>query len=298
MMLKRTQTAVRLMHGLAAGLLVSGVAAGLAMGGQELSRWAKTSPAFHLKTIAVEGNIAVGNEEIITVSGLERGRNIWSADLEETERRLRMARRFERVALTRRLPGTVVVRVKELQPIAFVQLDRLYGVSEGGELIPMAPGNGLPDLPVITVDASSYLRGPDAAASRDATESPDAAAFPDAAASRDRSFETLRDAMRGSPEMARALYLMRVLRTMSPGMYDELSEIHVASPDDPIAYMVEGGLAIRFGTGHYPRKIEMLRRTVEKLEADAIRTRLIDLRFKDQVIVRPIVSIRSGVGRS
>ncbi|MCY3713945.1 MAG: FtsQ-type POTRA domain-containing protein [Gemmatimonadetes bacterium] len=292
------------MHGLASGLLVSVAAAVLAMGGLELSRWTKTSPAFNLKTIDVEGNIAVGREEIITVSGLERGRNIWSADLEETERRLRMARRFEQVALTRRLPGTVVVRVKELQPIAFVQLDRLYGVSEGGELIPLAPGNGLPDLPVITVDASSYLRGPDAAASRDGTESPDAAASreatesPDAAASRDRSFETLRDAMRGSPEMARALYLMRVLRTMSPGMYDELSEINVSSPDDPIAYMVEGGLAIRFGTGHYPRKIEMLRRTVERLEADAIRTRLIDLRFKDQVIVRPIVSIRSGGERS
>jgi len=280
------------MHGLAAGLLVSGVVAGLAMGGLELSRWTKTSPVFNLKTIEVAGNIAAGSEEIITVSGLERGRNIWSADLKETERRLLMDRRFEQVALTRRLPGTVVIRVKELQPIAFVQLDRLYGVSEGGELIPLTPGNGLPDLPVITVDASSYLRVPDAAASRAATESPDIAA------SRDRSFETLRDAMRGSPEMARALYLMRVLRTMSPGMYDELSEIHVSSPDDPIAYMVEGGLAIRFGKGHYPRKIEMLRRTVERLEADAIRTRLIDLRFKDQVIVRPIVSFRSGGGRS
>lgn len=280
MKLKKTHTAVRLMHGLAAGLLVSGVAAALAMGGLELSRWTKTSPAFNLKAIDVEGNIAVGKEEIITVSGLERGRNIWSADLEETERRLMMARRFEQVALTRRLPGTVVIRVKELQPIAFVQLDRLYGVSEAGELIPLTPGNGMPDLPVVTVDVSSYLRGPDAAESRD------------------RSFETLRDAMRGSPEMARALYLMRVLRTMSPGMYDELSEIHVSSPDDPIAYMVEGGLAIRFGTGHYPRKIEMLRRTVERLEADAIRTRLIDLRFKDQVIVRPIVSNRSGGGRS
>ncbi len=280
MKLKRTHAAVRLMHGLAAGLLVSVAAAGLALGGLELARWMKTSPTFNLKTIDVEGNIAVGKEEIITVSGLVRGRNIWSADLEETERRLMLYRRFEQVAVTRRLPGTVVVRVEELQPIAFVQLDRLYGVSERGELILLTPGNGLPDLPVITVDASSYRQ------------------VPGAAESEDRSFETLRDAMLANPEMARALYLMRVLRTMSPGMYDELSEIHVSSPDDPIAYMVEGGLAIRFGTGHYPRKIEMLKRTVEQLEADAIRTRLIDLRFKDQVIVRPIVSNRSGSGRS
>ena len=280
MKLNRTHPAVRLMHGLAAALLVAGVAAGLAMGGQALSGWTKTSPAFNLNTIDVAGNRIVAKEDIITVSGLERGRNIWAVDLAETERRLMLDRRFEGVSLTRRLPGTVVVRVEELQPIAFVQLDRLYGVSERGELIPLTPGNGLPDLPVITVDASSYQRAPGAAESRD------------------RSFETLRDAMLVNPEMARALYLMRVFRTMSPGMYDALSEIHVSSPDDPIAYMVEGGLAIRFGTGHYPRKIEMLRRTVEELEADGIRTRLIDLRFKDQVIVRPIVSNRPAGGSS
>ncbi|MXW05431.1 MAG: FtsQ-type POTRA domain-containing protein [Gemmatimonadetes bacterium] len=280
MKLNRTHPAARLMLGLAAGLLVSGAVAGLAMVGLALSEWTKTSPAFKLNTIDVAGNRLVGKEDIIAVSGLERGRNIWSADLSETERRLMLDRRFVQVAVTRRLPGTVVVRVEELQPIAFVQLDRLYGVSERGELIPLTPGNGLPDLPVITVDASSYRQAP-------GTAEPE-----------DRSFESLRDAMSANPEMARALYLMRVLRTMSPAMYDELSEIHVSSPDDPVAYMVEGGLAIRFGTGHYPRKIEMLKRTVEQLEADAIRTRLIDLRFKDQVIVRPIVSNRSGSGRS
>ena len=280
MKLNRKHPVFRLMRGLAAGLLASGAAVGLVMGGLALSEWTRTSPAFNLDTIVVAGNSAVGKEEIVTVSGLERGRNIWSADLGETERRLMLYRRFEHVELTRKLPGTVVIRVEELQPIALVQLDRLYGVSERAELIPLSPGNGLPDLPVITVDAAGYRRATDDGESRD------------------RRFETLRDAMLSDPEVNRALYLMRVLRAMSPGMYEELSEIHVSSPNDPIAYMVEGGLAIRFGTGHYPRKIEMLKRTVERLEADAIRTRLIDLRFKDQVIVRPIVSIRSVDGRS
>ena len=276
----RMRSIYRLMIGLAIVLLASGTTAGLVMGGMALSGWTETSPVFNLDAIVVAGNRTVGKEDIIRVSGLEMGRNIWSADLEETERRLMLDRRFDRVALSRRLPGTVVVRVKELQPIAIVQLDRLYGVSERAELILLSPGNGLPDLPVITVDASGFR------------------SMSGAAESRDLHFETLRETMLVDPEMGRALYLMRVLRAMSPGMYDELSEIHVSRPNDPIAYMVEGGLAIRFGTGHYPRKIEMLRRTVERLEADAIRTRLIDLRFKDQVIVRPVVSSRSLDGRS
>lgn len=282
----RMRPVFRVMLVLAIVLVASGATTGLVMGSLALSRWTQTSPAFNLDTIEVTGNSAVGKEEIITVSGLERGRNIWSADLAETERRLMLDRRFERVELNRKLPGTVVVRVKELQPVALVQLDRLYGVSERAELIPLSPGKGLPDLPVITVDPASY---------RPAWSDRPA---PDGAASRDRHFETLREGLLGNPGIGRALYLMKVLSTMSPAMYSELSEVHVSSPNDPIAYMVEGGLAIRFGTGHYPGKIEMLRRTVERLEADAIRTRLIDLRFKGQVIVRPIVSSRPPDSRS
>ena len=280
MNLNRKRPIYRLIWGLATVLLTAGITTGLVFGSLALSKWTKTSPAFNLNTIVVTGNRIAEKEDIITVAGFERGRNIWSADLVAAERRLMLDRRFEHVALARRLPDAVVVRVKELQPVAFVQLDRLYGVSERAELIPLSPGKGLPDLPVITIGASG-----------DQTVS-------GAAIRPDHAFETLRDAMLVNPEVGRALYLMRVLRTISPGMYDELSEVHVSSQHDPIAYMVEGGLAIRFGTGHYPRKIEMLRRTVDRLEADAIRTRLIDLRFKDQVIVRPIVSVRSPEQRS
>ncbi len=278
--MNRKRTIYRLMLGLATVLLTACVTTGLVLGSLALSKWTKTSPAFSLNTIVVMGNRIVDKDDIITVSGLERGRNIWSADLGATKRRLMLDRRFEHVALTRRLPDGIVVRVKELRPVAFVQLDRLYGISERAELIPLSPGKGLPDLPVITVGAAGNHPV------SNVTDQPD------------RAFETLRDAMLVNPKVSRALYLMRVLRTISPGLYDELSEVHVSSQHDPIAYMVDGGLAIRFGTGHYPRKIEMLKQTVDQLEADAIRTRLIDLRFKDQVIIRPIVSVRPPERRS
>ncbi len=270
----------RLMIGLATTALTAGATTGLVVGGLALSEWTKTSPVFRLDTIVVAGNRTVDREEVITVSGLERGRNIWSADLAETERRLLLDRRFDRVVLNRRLPNTVVVRVSEHRPIAFVQLDRLYGVSSVGELVPLPQGKGLPDLPVITVGTTGMQQ-----VLNDVKEG-------------ETTFESLKDAMLVNPELGCALYLTRVLKTLSPGLYDELSEVHVSQQDDPIAYMVDGGLAIRFGTGHYPRKIEMLKRTVEKLENDAIKTRLIDLRFKDQVIVRPIVSNRSKDRRS
>ncbi len=271
----RRRSIYRFVRGLGIVLLTTGVTAGLVFGGLALSKWARTSSSFNLNTIVVTGNRTIDKADVITVSGLERGRNIWSANLMETGRRLMRDSRFERVELTRRLPDKVVVRVKELRLVAFVQLDRLYGVSEHAELVVPSLGNGLPDLPVITLAEPSNPTG-----STETIRQPSPSAIP-------------RDAIRANPEVDRALYLIRMLKTMSPALYDELSEVHVSGPNDLIVYMVEGGLTIRFGAGHYARKVAMLKQTVSKLEADAIRTRLIDLRFKDQVIVRPIVSARS-----
>ncbi len=270
----------RLMNGLATSVFVVGLTGGSILGGMALADWTRTSSVFDLDSVVVKGNRTVERDEIITVSGLERGKSIWSADLTEIERRILLDRRFARVVLNRRLPNTVVLAVKERRPIAFVQLDRLYGVSMGGEITPLPQGKGLPDLPVITVGSDGMRQ------------------VLNAVKEKESAFESLRDAMLTNPKLGRALYLIRVLKALSPGMYDEMSEVHVSRSNDPIVYMVDGGLAIRFGTGHYPRKIEMLKRTVERLEADAIKTRLIDLRFKDQVIVRPIVSNRSTHNRS
>ena len=264
----------RIITRLATVTLIVGIVTGSALGGLFLSKWAQNSPVFSLDKIVVMGNETVSQAEVVTISGLERGQNIWASNLEETKRRLLLDRRLDRVVLNRKLPNTMVIRVKEHRPIAFVQLDRLYGISMRAELIPLTPDKGLVDLPVITVSASTFNMALGANIGQEST------------------FESLRGSVLVSPEIDRALYLIRVLRALSPRLYDELSELHVSQKEDVIAYMVDGGLAIRFGTGHYPRKIEMLKQTVSRLEADEIRTQLIDLRFKDQVIVRPTVSSR------
>lgn len=253
---------------------------GVLLGGLFLSKWAQNSPIFILDTILVTGNENIDQHEIITISGLERGRNIWASNLTETKRRLLLDRRIDSVVVHRKFPNTIDIVVKEHIPIALVQLDRLYGISMSAELIPVTSDNSFLDLPVITVpDLTS-----NASLEANLTQEP--------------TFESLRNAILVNPELDGALYLIRVLRALSPGLYDELSELHVSRQEGLIAYMVDGGLAIRFGIGRYPRKIEMLKHTVERLEADKIKTQLIDLRFKDQVIVRPTVSSYSKGSRT
>ena len=245
------------------------VTIGLVVGIYALSHWAKNAQKFDLDTITVLGNDLVAKEEIITISGLKRGSNIWLANLFESEGRLLVGKRFNSVVLNRKLPNKIVIHVNEKQPIALLQLDRLYGISQKAELIPMMPKNGLPDLPIISVDKAGFQRILNTINGGTPT------------------FESLRDAILVSPDIIRALYLTRTIKQKSPLLYRELSEVHVLGDEETVVYMVDGGLAIRFGTGQYLRKLEMLEQTIAKLKVDSIKTTLIDLRFKDQVIVRP-----------
>ena len=90
------------------------------------------------------------------------------------------------------------------------------------ELIPVTSDNSFLDLPVITVpDLTS-----NASLEANLTQEP--------------TFESLRNAILVNPELDGALYLIRVLRALSPGLYDELSELHVSRQEGLIAYMVDG----------------------------------------------------------
>lgn len=254
--------------------MVSGVTAGLVysiVGTRMLYQWIQTSPVFAIEDIQVSGHQLADPAEIILLSGVQKGENILAADLLEGRERLSLDRRFERVFLSRRWPDKVMIHVRERQPIAFVRLDRLYGVDSDAELIPLPAVHLLPDLPVITgvtVDRN------EAASSLESSN----------------RFETIRETMSTDPNLGRGIYIINMIKHFSPDFLDRISEIHVDHPHDPVVYTVDDGLTIRIGVGRYPHKINLLNKTLEQLDRDGIKTRIIDLRFKDQVIIRPIVS--------
>jgi cell division septal protein FtsQ len=237
-----------------------------------LYQWLRTDPIFAVDEIKVVGNDLVDEAEIKILAGIERGENILAADLLTARDRLSIDRRFDRVFINRRFPNSIYIYLRERRPIALVKLDKLYAVDTNAELIPLQSAGYLPDLPVIT----GLMSQTPAALQRSPSDI--------------EQFEVMRDSMLTNPNLDRGIYVVEMIKRFSPAFHDRISEINVVHPHDPVIYTVKDGLSIRLGIGRYSHKINMLNRTIHRLKKDGIKTRVIDLRFKDQVIVRPIVT--------
>lgn len=258
---------------LIAGILIAGFgSAGLVLSGQSLHRWMRMSPRFAVADIVVSGNDVVGEAEIISLSGIARGENIFGVDPLDAQERLQRDQRFEDVFVRRAMPGRIYIYLNERKPVALVQLDRMYGVDYNGELLPAPPLDRMAGLPVITGILPEHNEIAKAFAEGRVT------------------FAAMSDSILYNAKVDRAIYLIEMIRAFAPEFVDRISEVHVNQIHDPVMYTTDTGTAVRLGIGHYPDKIKRLRQILERLQQDRIDTRWIDLRFDHQVIIRPILT--------
>ena len=71
------------------------------------------SPLFNISEIKVENNKALSAEKIISLSRLSKGKNIFRFLKSDVEKNIKEDTYVEDVTITRNLPGTVVINVKE-----------------------------------------------------------------------------------------------------------------------------------------------------------------------------------------
>jgi cell division protein FtsQ len=123
----------------------------VSIGGAWLARrYVTTSPRFAVNSFQVVGNARRAADTLVAESGLVRGANIFSVDLDSARARLLADPWIADVLLTRRLPGTVIVHVTERVAAAFVAIGDLYlATGEGEPFKKLEPGDPL-DLPLIS----------------------------------------------------------------------------------------------------------------------------------------------------
>lgn len=80
------------------------------------------SSFFAVDNIQVEGALLVSKEEIITLSGLAKGENIFKVDRTEAEKKISTHSMIAGVFVERRLPRTLEVIVQERVPVALVPI--------------------------------------------------------------------------------------------------------------------------------------------------------------------------------
>lgn len=105
---------------------------------------------FHVRRIEIRGTRYLQPEEIVARLGVDTLRSIVDA-VAPLEARLRALPQVASVRITRRLPGTLVVSVRENLPVALVPVaEALQPYDSAGRRLPIDPTRARLDLPVVT----------------------------------------------------------------------------------------------------------------------------------------------------
>lgn len=108
------------------------------------------SPFFEVRNIVVRGSQLIDQGKIKSVSDIAPGANIFKVDLAAATTRLKLIPMIKDVQVTRALPSTVVIEVKERTPAGLLSTGDGF-IEVDGEGVYLQKANaGSPGLPVIT----------------------------------------------------------------------------------------------------------------------------------------------------
>ena len=253
---------VRLPRPHRAVIVVSAIvlAVGMSVAVSNASRWGRTAQSFVLDQIEVRGNRVLTEHEVTALSGLELGTNLLTVRIGDVEAAVSRSPRVQRVRASRALPGRMVVTLEEKVPIALVARGRgeALEVAEDGTVLPAAERSGYVDLPLVT-----------------GVEAADTAPPPE--------------------ELRTALSLIVLAKEAAPAFAAEISEVRIAPGSGLVIYTVADGAEIRVGTGALDsRGMQRLSMVLSDLQSRGVKAESIDVRFRDQIVVRPCREAAAG----
>jgi cell division septal protein FtsQ len=235
---------------LGAGLVALGVAVlGLSA---VTGHWLVTAPRFAVTDIEVEGVSRVTPERVRGVAAIEAGTNLWRIDPAAVVARVETLPEVRRAEVIRRLPNRLSILVEERRPFTLVHGSRLHWVDEGGQVLGESRGAMAPPAPVVSGLSEGELAS-----------------------------------MGGepAPRVREALALIRVLLRNGSALASEISEIDMSRSDGPVLYTLDG-VEVRLGTDEWEERLGRLERVLTQVGRDREGVRAIDLRFRDQVVLR------------
>lgn len=206
--------------------------------------------AFRVERVEVSGIRLVAPQEVLSASGIRAGDNVWD-DAAKWEEALRRHPVLADAQVTRRLPGTLRVRVREKAPVALLDAGTLRPATAGGEILPVDPARVPVDLPIVRTRRAGE-------AARDSLARPLLA------------------------EIAR-------LSGLDPELGARISEVRRAPGGELSLLLAQPAAELVVPAGAGARRLRELRAVLRELDRAAAAGRgrpLVDLRFEDQIVVR------------
>lgn len=208
------------------------------------------SRMFRLNDIEVVGNRFVEEEDIIKLAELKPGAGLFQMSTDSVARRIMENPYLQGVSVSRSLPATVILSVRERQPVAYLIDKKVYMVDAYGRILLKKSGMSLNNLPLITG-------------------------------------LSVRKLLQNREPLFRALDLIQIIKEVDSELFQFISELYVGEQTVPHIYLIRGGAKVELGENHLYRRIFLLSKF---LETSAILNQLnsiekIDLTFKNRIIV-------------
>ncbi len=130
-------------------------------------RFVTHSPRFAIEQIELRGNHHLGDDQARALLPIHVGDNVFEAGLDSMVHELRANPWVERADAHRVLPHTVVIEIREHEPVAFAELGGRYLVDASGHPFKRVEANDGDELrlPIISgLDRTAYLADPEATA--------------------------------------------------------------------------------------------------------------------------------------
>jgi len=218
-----------------------------------------------VRDIRVEGLRYLESAAVAEAAGLKTGADLLGVDLDRARQALLLHPRVARARVARAFPHTVRVRVEERLPVLLVRHGAPWELDSTGVLLPPLAEGAVADVPMLV--------GPD-----------------------------LSDVPAGtqvrSDEVARGLAWVEALSSRELQLAGQVSEIEVADPRSTSLTLMNG---TRVRAQAWPpgvRELSALRVVLADLARRGTVAEELDLRFDQQVIVRPAASPRVESART
>lgn len=229
---------------------------GFGAAGRLVERYVRTSPAFAIREVRVDGGTRLPREELLRIAGVVLGRNIFEMPPEDVRARLERHPWIADASVRRRLPGTLEVHVRERRAAAVLVVDRSYLVGEDATVFKSLETGDPSDLPVITLDSQERW---------------------------------LADRPAFGALLLDVVSLMHDYRRLGLESRGALAEIHVEADDGLSLYVGDDAMQVRLGHGDYESKLRRLRSLLDEMrrrDAHPAYVMLDHERRPDRVVVR------------
>jgi cell division protein FtsQ len=236
-------------------LMLCAALAGAVLLGKLLQRHLTTSPAFAIDKIELKGLVRMERAELLAAAGIAEGRNVFEHSPSDVQARLLKHPWIAEASVSRRLPGSFALSVREREPVALLVVEpcsdmsgtrgdegnacddgsALYLLSDDGKLFKRFDAKDPVDLPVVT--------GVD------------------------------RERFGGDPEFHQTI-LLEVAQLVhdykNQGLWAKLpiSEIHVEPSDGFTLYVGTDLTLVRLGVAPFAQKLPKMKKVFARLEQE------------------------------